>query len=149
MCFHFSVDGSRVLQILTCNLRPANYTLHALSISLGCISPEAGGGGYSGFQVTGTIEWQKSKSKKSLGLQTKPPKIPRPDLTLKKSHAEFPRHKNFQKALYDITRKIETLVLNTQENPFLNQATQINTCILKSSYFNTKIIYERFRKGHH
>jgi len=46
----------------------------------------------------------------------------------KKSHAEFPSHKNFQKALNDITGKIETLVLNTQKNPYLNQATQKNTC---------------------
>ena len=52
----------------------------------------------------------------------------RPDLTLKKSHAEFPSHKNFQIALNDVTRKIETLVLNTQEYPSLNQAIQINTC---------------------
>ena len=38
-----------------------------------------GGGGYSGFQVTGMIEWgQKSKPQKSLGLQTKPKKIPGP-----------------------------------------------------------------------
>ena len=34
-----------------------------------------GGGEYSGFKVTGIIEWgQKSKHPKSLGLQTKPQK---------------------------------------------------------------------------
>ena len=33
------------------------------------------------------------------------------NLTLKKSHAEFPSHKNFQKALNDITRKTETLLM--------------------------------------
>ena len=40
----------------------------------------ARGGGVSGFQVTGMIECgQKSKPpKKSLGLQTKPKKIPAP-----------------------------------------------------------------------
>ena len=39
------------------------------------------GGGYSGFQATGMIEWgQKSKLKKSLDQK----------LTPKKSHAEFP-----------------------------------------------------------
>ena len=38
-----------------------------------------GEGGYSGFQVIGMIEWgQKSKPIKSLGLQTKTPKIPGP-----------------------------------------------------------------------
>ena len=38
-------------------------------------------------------------------------------LTPKKSYAKFPSHKNFQKALNDITRKIETLVLNTKKKP--------------------------------
>ena len=37
------------------------------------------------------------------------------NLTGKKSHAKFPSHKNFQKALNDITWKIETLILNTQK----------------------------------
>ena len=47
--------------------------------------------GYSGFQLTGVIEWgQKSKPKKIPGPKIYPPK---------KSHAEFPSHnKNFQKA---------------------------------------------------
>ena len=36
-------------------------------------------------------------------------------LTPQESHAEFLSHKNFQKALTDITRKKETLVLNTQK----------------------------------
>ena len=43
--------------------------------------------------------------KKSPVLQTKPPKIPGP------TNAEFLSHKNFQKALNDVTRKIETLVM--------------------------------------
>ena len=46
----------------------------------------------------------------------------------KKSHAEFASHKDFQIALNDITRKTETVVFNTQKNPFLNQATWGNTC---------------------
>ena len=70
----------------------------------------------------------------------------------KKSHAEFPSHKNFQKALNDIKRIIKTfvmeclclfihtqqryagtitnlhIVLNSQKNPYLNHATQKNTC---------------------
>ena len=68
-----------------------------------------GRGEHSGFQMTGMIEWrQKSKPKNSLDQNLTPPK---------KSHAEFPSNKNFQKALNDKTRKIETLVLNTQKNP--------------------------------
>ena len=49
-----------------------------------------GRGEYSGFQVTGMIErGQKSKPKKSLGLQTNSRKIPEP-----KFHAEFPSQNN-------------------------------------------------------
>ena len=48
--------------------------------------------------------------------------------TPKKSHAEFRSHKDFQIALNDVTRKTETLVLNMQKNPYLNQATRKNTC---------------------
>ena len=47
----------------------------------------------------------------------KPQKSLDQNLTPKKSHAEFPSHKNFQGALNDITQKIETLVLNTPKNP--------------------------------
>ena len=43
----------------------------------------------------------------SLGLPTKPKKILQQNLTPKKSHAEFPRHKSFQKSLNEII-KIET-----------------------------------------
>jgi len=59
------------------------------------VSPKAdrwagGGGAYSGFHVSGMIEWgQKS--------------------TPKKSHANFPSLKYFHKGLNDITRKIKTL----------------------------------------
>ena len=43
------------------------------------------GGGYSGFQVTGMIEQsQKSKPKKSQGLQTNPAKIPGPKFNPRK-----------------------------------------------------------------
>ena len=48
-------------------------------------------------------------NKKSLGIQTKTKKILRPKFNAKKSHAEFPSHKNFQKALNDITRKIQNI----------------------------------------
>ena len=60
-----------------------------------------------------------NQKKKSVGLQTKLKKIPRPKFNpqIKKSHVEFPSHKNVQKALNDITRRIETLVFNTQKTP--------------------------------
>ena len=105
---------------------------------------QGGRGGYSIFQVTGMIEWRQ---------KSKPPKIPGPKFNPKKSHAEFPSHKNFQKALNDIKRIIKTfvmeclclfihtqqryagtitnlhiIVLNSQKNPYLNQATPKNTC---------------------
>ena len=45
-----------------------------------------------------------------------PPKNPMPNFV--------GSHKNFQKALNDVIQKIETLVLNTQKNPYLNKAPQ-------------------------
>ena len=65
-----------------------------------------GGGGYSGFQVTGMIEWGKNQNLKE---SQNPTKSLDQKLTPKQSHAEFPRLKNLQKALNDITRKIKTL----------------------------------------
>ena len=51
-----------------------------------------------------------------MGAKSKPKKIPWLNFILQKIPCEFPSHnKNFQKALNDITRKIETLVLNTQK----------------------------------
>ena len=41
------------------------------------------------------------------GKNKNPTKSLEQDLTPKKSHAEFPSHKKFQKALNDITRKID------------------------------------------
>ena len=60
---------------------------------------------------TGMIEWgQKSKPPKTPWASNKTtPKIPGQNFTSKKSHAEFPSHKNFQKALKK-TRKMETSV---------------------------------------
>ena len=58
------------------------------------------------------------------GKKQNPQKSLDQNLTPKKSHAEFPSHKNFQKALNDfLAQNIETLVLNTPKNPYLNQAT--------------------------
>ena len=66
---------------------------------------------------------KKQDPKKSLGFKQDPQKSLDQNLTPKKSHAEFPSHKNFQKALNDfLAQKIETLVLNTPKNPYLNQA---------------------------
>ena len=61
---------------------------------------------------------------KALGLQTKPKKSLDQKLTPRKSHAEILSHKNFWKALNDITWWIETSLLNTPKNPYLNQTTQ-------------------------
>ena len=75
-------------------------------------------GGTPEFKWQGWSNGGKNQNpKKSVGLQTKPPKIPGPKFNPKKSHAEFPSHKNVQGALDDITQKIETLVLNTPKNP--------------------------------
>ena len=75
--------------------------------------PRGRGGGTSDFKWQG---W-------SSGGKNQNPRRPLDQyLTPKTSHAEFPSHKNFQKALNGITRKIETLILNTQKNPYLNQA---------------------------
>ena len=113
-------------------------------------------GGYTGFQVIRIIECpapgsnggKNQNPKNSLGLPTKPQKLPGQKIDPKKSHAEFPSLENFQKALNDVTKnktEIDCLclflhhaiwschtstttslqiVLNTQKNPFLNQATE-------------------------
>ena len=57
--------------------------------------------------------------KKSLGIQTKPQEILRPKFNPKKSHAEFPSHKNFQKALNDITRKIQNTTFRIAKKSLL------------------------------
>ena len=54
------------------------------------------------------------------GQKSKPPKTPGPKFNAQKSHAKFLSHKNFQKALNDITTNHQT-VLNTPKNPYLNQ----------------------------
>jgi len=58
------------------------------------------------------------------GFQQNPNKSLKQKLSPKKSHVKFLS----QKALNDITQKMETLVLNTPKNPHLNQSTQKNTC---------------------
>ena len=77
------------------------------------------------FRWHGWSNGGKNQEKKNpLGFKQNSKKSLDQNLTPKKSHAEFPSHKNFQKALNDITRRIETLVFNTQKTPYFNQATQ-------------------------
>ena len=62
------------------------------------------------------IEWgQKSKPIKIPWASNKTtPKIPGQNVTPKKSHAEFPSHKNFQKAIKKNTKN-GNISLNTQK----------------------------------
>ena len=67
---------------------------------------------------------------KSLGFQREPQKSLNQNLILKKSHVEFPSHKNFQR---NYAAKIrgnyhESSDWIPPKNPYLNQATQKNTC---------------------
>ena len=80
----------------------------SLSVFYYCMSQ----GGFSEFQKTGMIELgQKSKPQEIPTASNKPPKIPGPKHNPQKFHAEFPSHKNFQKALNYWTWKIEALVI--------------------------------------
>ena len=57
-------------------------------------------GGYSEFQMKGMIDWGKNENPTKIpGPQTNPRKSLDQNVMPKKSHAEFPSHKNFQKAL--------------------------------------------------
>ena len=57
-----------------------------------------------------------------MGFKQNPKKFLDQNLTPKKSHAEFPSHKNFQKALNDITRKIQNISFGiAKKNPYLNK----------------------------
>ena len=80
------------------------------------------GGVYSGVQVTGMTKWGKNQNpQKSLGLKTRPKELPGPNNQQKNS---VPSHENFQEELNDITIMNPQIVLNTQNNPYLNQAAQ-------------------------
>ena len=72
------------------------------------LGSQGGGGGVLGISNDRDDNGGKNQNPKNSLVQ---------NLTPKKYHAEFLSHKNFQKALNDKTRKIETLVLNTQKNP--------------------------------
>ena len=100
--------------------------------------PGGGGGGYSGFQVIGMIEWgQKSKPQKNPLTKIYPPPPPFQE----KSHAQFPSHKHFQKALNDITRQNGNIGFEYPPNPYLNQVTQKNTCQNCPHWKNPQILY--------
>ena len=110
-----------------------------LTFYLMFIAREGGGGeGTQDFNRQGWSNGGKSQNPKtSLGLQTK---------RKKKSHAEFPNHKNFQKAetvaeqvwFYFIRRTTRPgvrrnyhdlqIVLNTPKKSLLNQVTPKNAC---------------------
>ena len=79
-----------------------------------------GGGGGGGGPRTPDFKWQGWSNR---GENQKPKKVPADqNLAPKKSHAEFPSLKNFQIALNDITRKTETLVLNTPKKSLLKSS---------------------------
>ena len=102
-----------------------------------------GGGGIPDFKWQGWSNGAKNQNpEKSLGLSTNPKKSPDQKLTPQISHAEFLSLENLQKEkpvwLY-LNRRTTWLgytgsttnlqiVLNSQKNPCLNQATQENTC---------------------
>ena len=69
--------------------------------------PRGGGGGTPDFKWQGWSSGVKNQN---------PEKSLDKNLALKKSHAEFPSNKNFQKALNVVTRNVETSVVNTQKN---------------------------------
>ena len=70
-----------------------------------------------GSQGGGGVLWISNDRDDNGGKNQNPKNSLVQNLTPKKYHAEFLSHKNFQKALNDKTRKIETLVLNTPKNP--------------------------------
>ena len=69
------------------------------------------------------IKWGKNQTpKKFIGLQTKPKELPGPKFNPQKN--PVPSHKNFQEALNDITIINLQIVLNTQNNLYVNQTAQ-------------------------
>ena len=67
-----------------------------------------------------------------MGEKSKPPKIPRalnktqrtPGPKFNQQKNPVSSHKNFQEALNNVTIMNPQIVLNTQNNPYLNQAAQ-------------------------
>ena len=79
----------------------------------------SGAGGYFGFQLTGTIEW---------GQISKPRKIPCRISEPEKSPERKTNLDVLQSQNYAVGIRGHYHVLNSQENPCSNQATQKNTC---------------------
>ena len=89
-------------------------------------------GGYSRFQVMGMMKWGQNQNPKRSVVQ----KFPPPPHTKKKFHAEFPNLKKSSKTnlvilhlqnyvawVYAGATTNLQIVLNTPQNPYLNQAT--------------------------
>ena len=73
--------------------------------------------------MTGMTKWGKNQNPpKSLGLKTRPKELPGSKFNQQKN--SVPSHENFQEELNDITIMNPQIVLNTQNNPYLNQAAQ-------------------------
>ena len=73
--------------------------------------------------MTGMTKWGKNQNPpKSLGLKTRPKELPGPKFNQQKN--SVPSHENFQEELNDTTIMNLQIVLNTQNNPYLNQAAQ-------------------------
>ena len=69
------------------------------------------------------IEWgKKSKPPKVPSALNKTQRTPGPKFNQQKN--PVPSHENFQEELNDITIMNPQIVLNTQNNPYLNQAAQ-------------------------
>ena len=77
-------------------------------------------------RVTQGVNSKSRNPKKYLGLQTKHKKFLDQNLTPKKSHAEFPTHKNFERNNGAGIHGNYHII--TPQNPYLNQATKKNTC---------------------
>ena len=83
-----------------------------------------------------------STHKNPWGFKQNPPKSLDQNLTLQKSHAEFPSHKHVKKALNYITRIFETSVLNTQKIPTSKKNFPTQNIISRSKIVNQKISFD-------
>ena len=87
-----------------------------------CLEPSEGRG-----RGEGTPEYDRmGKNQNPQKIPTKPRELPGPKFNQQKN--PVPSHKNFQEALNDITIIKLQIVLNTQNNPYFNQAAKKNTC---------------------
>ena len=97
-----------------------------LKLSNVCVFRAQWGAGAVLRSLSDSDDQMGKKSKpKFLGLQTKPKELPGPKFNPQKN--PVPSHKNFQEALNDITIINLQIVLNTQNNLYVNQTAQ-KTC---------------------